>query len=250
MISYARGLWRPNVPTLLARRYLRPVEHVGRTEKVVGLTILGLVVALVAGFIVHVLTAREPLFQADAAAYDAAGAEAGAAAAGAASAQSSERPTATNQLPAANGDALLTTASLPDAFPDPGLEHWSVPARVERFDADNLYIEIDGRAAAYLQRGCVALTVGSYQYRGDAERLIDVYCFDMGTADNALAMYRSERPPDVPPVPVGQAGYQVGGAVFFCQGAWYVQVVPTSPGAADAPAALKIAEAIAARIGR
>jgi hypothetical protein len=119
---------------------------------------------------------------------------------------------------------------------------------VERFTADNLYVKIDGRADAYLRFGVVGLTFGRYTRESDPERTVDVYWYELGNADSALKMYQSERPPDATPAMVGQAGYQVGGAVFFCQGASYVQVLASGASEAETQAALAIATRLAERI--
>jgi hypothetical protein len=144
--------------------------------------------------------------------------------------------------------APVASGETENPFPDAGVENWATPRRVEHFTADNLHVKIDGRAAAYLEHGCVGLTVGTYRHESDGDRLIDVYWYDMGTPENALAMYRSEEAPEAAQVSIGWAGYQVGGAVFFCQGSSYVQVMPSRPGDAEAQAALSIAGRLAARI--
>lgn len=214
------------MPTLFARRYARKTEEVGKTEKVLGLVILLLAAGTIAAFVVQVATNEDYLFDVDEQAY------APATESDAAKAETVDTPPVEGQNP----------------FPEPGLEGWRAPTRVDRFDQDNLYMEIDGRAVAYLRQGVVGLTVGSYHHRDDADRTLDVYLYDMGEPANALAMYRSEEAPDAPRVPLGQEGYQVGGAVFFCKGSSYVQVLPSRLDDADAHAALKIAERVAERI--
>jgi len=217
------------MPTLFARPYVRRIADVGKTEKVLGVLILLLVAAAVVAFVVQVATSKEYLFDIAAETY----------------APPTAKPT--------GAEALGTPATTFDAenpFPDPALAGWSAPGRVDRFDADNLYIEIDGRAAAYLQHGCVGLTVGTYQHETDADRAIDVYWYDMATPENALAMYRSEEPPEAPPILIGRAGYQVGGAVFFCKGPSYVQVIPRGLGDDDGQAALKIAQRVVSQMER
>jgi hypothetical protein len=217
------------MPTFFARGYARPTKAVGSTEKLLGLLILLLVVAVIAAFAFQVATDREHLFSVDEQAY-------------ALRPATEVRPQAEIAPAQANGGD--------NPFPDAGLEGWRAPAQVDRLDADNLYVEINGRAAAYLQHGCVGLMVGAYQYESDPDRAIDVYWYDMATPENALAMYRSEEAPDATPVAIGRAGYQVGGAVFFCKGSSYVQVMPTRLDDADADAALKIAERLAVRINK
>lgn len=197
------------MPTFLGRRYARPPEAVGSTEKAVGAFILLLTAGIVAAFAVHVAWNRDYLFTVD------------------------ERSAARAEESAS-------------VFPEPGLEGWRSPARGEHFSVDDLYVKIDGRADAYLGFHVVGLTFGAYAHASDPGRTVDVYWYDMGTPANAEAVYRWEEAPSATAVPLGAAGYQVGGALFFWKGSSYVQVLPADPSLADA--ALKIAEQLVARI--
>jgi len=215
------------MPTFFARRYMRPLEAVGRAEKTVGVVIVLLAAAVIGIFAYQVATNRDYLFEPGEQVY-------------------ADVPTTdVGSRPGAEPAAADETQNL---FPDPELDGWHVPRQVERFNADNLYVKIDGRADAYLKFGVVGLTFGRYCREDHPERTLEVYWYDMGTPANALGMYRSEEAPDATPVSLGQAGYQVGGAVFFCQGSSYVQVMPFGLGDADAQAALTVAERLAERI--
>jgi hypothetical protein len=225
------------MPTFFGRRYERKSEAVGNTEKALGILILLLVAAVLVAFAVQVATNRDYLFDV------------------AEDANMPSTPQATGvraeavSQPAVRAPPLRTGfKGEPSVFPAPGIEAWRAPSRVERFAADDLYVKIDGRAETYLQFGVVGLSFGTYQHAGDPARMIDVYWYDMGEAANAAAIYQSEKPPDCPTVSIGDAGYQVGGAVFFCEGSSYVQVLPGSLDEADADVALTIAQRIARRI--
>jgi len=213
--------------TFFARRYMRRIEQVGNTEKVLGIVILLLVAAVCVAFVLQVTTDRDYLFSVDEQAYEP----------GAPEAADTEAET-----------VRRSTGEKDNPFPHPGLEDWRPPSRVDRFTADNLYVKIDGRAEAYLRFQVVGLTFGVYRHVSDTGRTLDVYWYDMGTPENALGMYRSEQPPDATTIPIGRAGYQVGGAVFFCKASSYVQVLPSRPDDAAAEAALRIAEHLAERI--
>lgn len=236
------------MPTFFARRYVRKPEEVGNAEKVLGGLILLLVAGIVTALVIHVATDRNYLFGVSEADY-AEQAEAGGARG------SDQVPVGDDRLPGGrlSADARQDAASqeaptLRDPFPEPDLEGWQAPRLTERFTADTLYVKIDGQAEAYLQFHVAGLVFGSYYYQSDTERTVDVYWYDMGTPTNALGMYRSEEAPDATRLSIGRAGYQAGGAVFFCKGASYVQVLPSRPDGADGRAALKIAERLAERI--
>jgi hypothetical protein len=213
--------------TLFRRRYTRAIEDVGSTEKILGVCILLLVAVIVIAFAVRLGTGEDVSFDAE---------------------ESVDRTTATPPGEMKPEDARGTPEMMENPFPGCGLEGWQPPERVDRFSAENLYTKIDGQADAYLRFHVAGLTFGTYRHEADAARAIDVYWYDMGAPANALGMYESEEPPGVGSVAVGDKGYQVGGAVLFCKGAAYVQVLPSSLDDADARAALRIAECLDDRI--
>ncbi len=213
------------MPTVPSRPTQEHVRIVGRTEKVLGWIILLLLAAIVSAFVARVLTNEDHLFNVDAAAYQ-------------------DQPETNVQVTTA--PARLDASQTENPFPEPGVPGWQRPTHVGRYATDNLHIKINGRAEAYLKFQVVGLTFGTYTHRDDPGRTVDVYVYDMGEPARASGMYRSELPPDVEAVPIGDDAYQSGGAVFFRKGASYVQVLPTGQGAADAQAALRIAERLAA----
>lgn len=202
------------MPTFFARLYMRRIEEVSSTEKVLGVFILLLLAGLVVLFAVQVATNEDYLFEV--------------------------------YVPAegARGDG----AGAQEPFPDPGVEEWRAPSKVSHFTPDNLYLKIDGRADAYLQFHVVGLTFGTYYHQTDGDRTVDVYWYDMGNPHNALGMYRSEAPHDAAKVAIGREGYRAGGAVFFWKGASYVQVLPTRLDQGDSHVSMRIAERLSGRI--
>lgn len=205
------------MPTLFSRRYVRPIESVSRTERVIGIIILLLVAAVVVIFIVQASTNREYLFNV-------------------------ETPDTSG------GPSAPTPPAATNPFPDPGLPSWRAPARAEHFVPDDLYVKIDGRAEVYLKHHVAELVFGTYTHESQADRAVDVYWYNMGAAEDARQVYEVEAPPGAITIPLGEAGYQVGGAVFFRQGPSYVQLLPAHPDDEDARAALAIAGSIAQRI--
>jgi len=194
------------MPTFFARRYARRPDAIGRTEKVLSLVILVVVAGLVAAIVLHLTWTW------------------------------GRAP-----IPCAE----IYQQSMPQPFPASGLADWAAPERVESFAPDELYQKINGRADLYLQHGVKALWFGTYTCPVNGPRTVDVYWYEMDTPANAARIYEAERAPDAPTVGIGDAGYQVGGAVFFRQGANYVQVIPGSLDGADAQVALTIARQLA-----
>jgi hypothetical protein len=197
--------------TFLARRYMRKLEQVSRTERIVGIVILLLLAGILAAFATQVATNRDYLFELDAA-------------------------------------IDVAPRRTENPFPHAGVPGWRVPGSVAHFTPDTLYQKINGRADTYLQFHVVGLTFGSYAHETDSRRRVDVYWYDMGEPVNALGIYRAEAPPEATAVSIGAEGYHVGGAVFFRKGSSYVQVMAAGPGEADADAALEVARHVAERI--
>ncbi|MBN2447144.1 MAG: hypothetical protein JXO22_10475 [Phycisphaerae bacterium] len=218
------------------RRYQRRVDEIGPTEKFIGVGILVALTGIVVGLVYHVRTDREYLF--DVALSDYAGVAGDDAAPVSPSSVTDE---SASNLAEVASDAVSPTS----VFPDSGLAEWRKPTETREYSADDLYIEIDGRAPAYLERGCTGLVVGTYQHIGEEDRGIDVYVFAMATPENARAMYDAELPPDAEQFKLGQAAYEVGGSVFLCIGPNYVQIMPYDLEESSKEAALKIAERIA-----
>ena len=196
------------MPTLFARRYVRSIGAVGRTERLLGGLILLLLAGILTAFVVHVATDRAYLFE-----------------------------------PGAAADREPNSA-----FPDPGLAGWRSPDRTEHYTPDSLYLKIDGRADAYLKFHVVGLTFGTYLCESGPQQSVDVYSYELPTRTDATAMYESEKPPDAAGVALGRTAYQAGGAVFFCKGLRYVQVLPSLPEETESQAALAIARRLAEQI--
>jgi hypothetical protein len=204
-----------------SRHYARRIEHVGRTERLVGVLVMLLLAAIVAALIKTAVSDGESLFDVDEAAF----------------------------APEGTSNSARTSAGEhANPFPEAGAIGWRRPTNVLWYAPYDLHIKINGRADLYLQHGVSGLTFGTYTHESDADRSIDVYWYDMDEASSATSIYRAEAAPGAAPVSVGAEGYQIGGAVFFHLGASYVQALPGSVGEADAAACLEIAKQIAERI--
>lgn len=218
------------MPTLFGRRYMRGPQQVGRTEKILGLVILLLVAGVVGLFVAALTGPQTPTDAADQQLYALA---------------EESRPAApaisdAGGQPSSADDAVLLRQLAPAG--------WELLEPIERFGPDELYIKIDGQAAAYLHHGFVELVFASYAREDDPERALDLYWYRMEQPAGASALYGAERPPEVGTLSLGAEGYQVGGAVFFWQGVNYVQVLPSGLEAADAAAVLELARRLAERI--
>jgi hypothetical protein len=134
------------------------------------------------------------------------------------------------------------------SFPPIDSPGWAPVGAAASFTPDTLFRKIDGRADAYLQYNVVTLHFGTYANADDPSQTVDVYWYDMGEPANAFGIYRLEAPPGAHAVPIGDAAYETGGAIFFRKASSYVQILPSSGTESDSAAALAIAHGIASRI--
>jgi len=125
---------------------------------------------------------------------------------------------------------------------------WALNGKIESFGPENLYEKIDGRAEEYLSFGFTHLDCASFAKAGKADEFVDVYVYDHGTKLNTFGMFSAEKTPDAEVIDLGRVGYLSQGSVFFCKGTKYVQAMPGSDSEEAKDFALKLAQAVEARI--
>ncbi len=108
-----------------------------------------------------------------------------------------------------------------------------------RFDAENLYVKINGRADFFLSRGFRSLTFVTLE--GPSGTAVDVELYDLGSAENALGALAAERPPETKASSGGGTSWYVArNALFLARGASYARAI----GSDESPAVLAQLEAL------
>jgi hypothetical protein len=108
-----------------------------------------------------------------------------------------------------------------------------------RFDAENLYVKINGRADFFLSRGFRSLTFVTLE--GPSGTAVDVELYDLGSAENALGALAAERPPETKASSGGGTTWYVArNALFFARGESYARAI----GSDESPAVLTQLEAL------
>ncbi len=141
--------------------------------------------------------------------------------------------------PDAAWSATTGPLSLPADLPSSG---FVLADTVQHFDADNLYLKINGHDVTFFRFGFELLTFASYA--GEADAFIDVYAYRMTGRPNALGVYAFERADDRENLGIADAGYTAGGATFFYRGPYYVQVIPAGKENSTAPAMAEILDSL------
>ena len=108
-----------------------------------------------------------------------------------------------------------------------------------RFDAENLYVKINGRADFFLSRGFRSLTFVTLE--GPSGTAVDVELYDLGSAENALGALAAERPPETKASSGGGTTWYVArNALFLARGESYARAI----GSDESPAVLAQLEAL------
>ncbi len=113
----------------------------------------------------------------------------------------------------------------------------------ETFTPDRMSDKINGKAELYLSAGCKGLRSQRYTDSPSpaAQRWMEIFIFDMGSHENAFAVYSSQRRDDALPLDLTPDGYQTANALFFIHGSFYVEFIASEA----SPEALRAMEKMA-----
>lgn len=116
----------------------------------------------------------------------------------------------------------------------------------ERYDADNLFEKIDGKAPLYLEAGFRNLVAQRFVDRQEEGRWIEVLAYDMGLVTNAFSVYSRQMRPDAVLIALPDFSCRSANALFMVRGGIYLEIIG-SKGDEKTRSALLI---IGRRIGR
>jgi len=133
-------------------------------------------------------------------------------------------------------DELLTAAktadqSAPPAPPasleafvplPPGFKPLSAP---EMFDTATLSDKINGKAELYLSAGFSGLVSQRFGDEVASDRWIEAFVYDMGSSQNAFAVFSAQRRENAETLDVAQYSYRSPNAVFLVHGRYYVELI-------------------------
>jgi hypothetical protein len=101
----------------------------------------------------------------------------------------------------------------------------AVLSPAERFDRETLSDKIDGKAELYLSAGFITLECQRFKRTDRPDQWIEAYLFDMGSGQNAFAVFSAQRRPGVEPLDIAEFAYRADNALFFTTGRFYVEVI-------------------------
>jgi hypothetical protein len=106
-----------------------------------------------------------------------------------------------------------------------GLSPLSPP---ERFDRETLSDKIDGKAELYLSAGFIRLDCQRLVLAGQPDLWIEVFIYDMGSPENAYAVFSTQRRADAVPADLAEFAYRAENAFFFVHGRFYLELIASS----------------------
>jgi hypothetical protein len=121
---------------------------------------------------------------------------------------------------AAAGQALAATAALLPEVPG-----FTPLTPIESYGPDNLSDKIDGKAELYLSANFKEMSCRSFGLGAGGETHADVYLYDMGSPQNAYAVFSGQRRPGSASSSLTANAYATPNALFFTQGRFYVEIV-------------------------
>ena len=121
---------------------------------------------------------------------------------------------------AASSQAPAATAAL-----IPEVEGFSPLAPSESFGPETLSDKIDGKAELYLAAGFKEMSCRKFGWGAAGKAYVEVFIYDMGSAQNAFAVFSGQRRPGSPRSSLTANAYATANALFFTQGRFYVEIV-------------------------
>ena len=107
----------------------------------------------------------------------------------------------------------------------PEVEGFIPLAPGESFRPDNLSDKIDGKAELYLHAGFKEMSCRKFALDTAGKAYVEVFIYDMGSAQNAFAVFSGQRRPGSPSSSLTANAYSTANALFFTQGRFYVEIV-------------------------
>ena len=121
---------------------------------------------------------------------------------------------------AVSGQAAAALAAL---FPE--VTGFTPVAPMQSYGPDNLSDKINGKAELYLSAGFKEMACRSFKLGEAGQAHVEVFIYDMGSPQNAYAVFSSQRRPDSTGIPLTANAYKTDNALFFSQGRFYVEIV-------------------------
>jgi hypothetical protein len=98
----------------------------------------------------------------------------------------------------------------------------------ESFDRESLSDKINGKAELYLSAGFARLDCQRFALSDRPEAWMEAFVYDMGSPQNAFAVFSSQRRADVVALDIGDFAYRAGNAFFIAHGHYYLELIASA----------------------
>jgi hypothetical protein len=95
----------------------------------------------------------------------------------------------------------------------------------ERFDRETLSDKINGKAELYLSAGFARLDCQRLALAGQPDLWVEVFIYDMGSFENAYAVFSAQRRADATMLDFAEFAYRAENALFFVHGPYYLEMI-------------------------
>ncbi|OHB52787.1 MAG: hypothetical protein A2Y12_12970 [Planctomycetes bacterium GWF2_42_9] len=96
---------------------------------------------------------------------------------------------------------------------------------IENYLAGNLYEKINGKADLYLNNGFLSMQTRKYSKTSDEGKWAEVFLYEMGTSENAFAVYSMQQRAESEPLWWAQFGYATSDGLYLMAGKYYIEVL-------------------------
>ena len=127
---------------------------------------------------------------------------------------------------------IIASKSLPVMVAGYTPKGWRIFDEVKQFTPENLYEQINGRAAFFLSYDMIRMTYVRFVNSDETTQFINLSIYDMGTPTNAFGVFSAERSQGESSLELGRAGYRSDANYFIWKGQYYIRIISSE--AADA----------------
>ena len=124
-----------------------------------------------------------------------------------------------------SNEQTIASQSLPVMVASSTPKGWQIFDEVKQFKPENLYEQINGRAAFFLAYDMIRMTYVRFINNDETSQFINLSIYDMGTPTNAFGVFSAERSQGESPLELGRASYRSGANYFIWKGQYYIRII-------------------------
>jgi len=120
---------------------------------------------------------------------------------------------------------FVASQSLPEIVAGLTPKGWQIVDEVKQFTPENLYEQINGRAAFFLAYDMIRMTFVRFVNSDETTQFINLSIYDMGTPTNAFGVFSAERSQGESSLDLGRSSYRADANYFIWKGQYYVRII-------------------------